>query len=159
MRPTILALDLEGTLISNAVSQIPRPGLWNFLERAQASFQQLVMFTAVARPVARRVAALLSDEGFAPVWFRDIPCIDWTGSTKDLRFVSPILGETLLLDDQISYVREDQRAFWIEVPEFEPPYPPSDAGLEIALSRIEARVLQLVSPADQRTHDGPNKDI
>lgn len=27
MKPTILAMDLEGTLISNAVSQIPRPGL------------------------------------------------------------------------------------------------------------------------------------
>ena len=27
MRPTILALDLEGTLISNAVSLIPRPGV------------------------------------------------------------------------------------------------------------------------------------
>lgn len=31
MRPTVLALDLEGTLISNAMSQIPRPGLHAFL--------------------------------------------------------------------------------------------------------------------------------
>jgi hypothetical protein len=34
MKPTILALDLEGTLISNAISQIPRPGLHCFLEDA-----------------------------------------------------------------------------------------------------------------------------
>lgn len=31
MTPTILAMDLEGTLISNVVSQIPRPGLLDFL--------------------------------------------------------------------------------------------------------------------------------
>lgn len=47
MRPTILALDLEGTLISNAVSQIPRPGLYSFLEHVQGQFDQLVMFTTV----------------------------------------------------------------------------------------------------------------
>ena len=28
----VIALDLEGTLISNAHSQIPRPGLYRFLE-------------------------------------------------------------------------------------------------------------------------------
>jgi hypothetical protein len=32
MRISVLALDLEGTLISNAVSQFPRPGLLAFLE-------------------------------------------------------------------------------------------------------------------------------
>ena len=47
MRPTILALDLEGTLISNAVSQIPRSGLYEFLEYAQGQFDELVMFTTV----------------------------------------------------------------------------------------------------------------
>lgn len=36
VRPTILALDLEGTLISNAISQIPRPGLKTFLEDMRA---------------------------------------------------------------------------------------------------------------------------
>jgi hypothetical protein len=28
----VIALDLEGTLISNARRQIPRPGLYQFLE-------------------------------------------------------------------------------------------------------------------------------
>ncbi len=47
MKPTILALDLEGTLISNAISQIPRPGLYRFQEDIQLLFDQLMMFTTV----------------------------------------------------------------------------------------------------------------
>jgi hypothetical protein len=42
-----IALDLEGTLISNAVSQFPRPGLFTFLEYCHKSFDRLVIFTAV----------------------------------------------------------------------------------------------------------------
>jgi hypothetical protein len=41
-----IALDLEGTLISNAVSQFPRPGLFTFLEYCHENFR-LVIFTAV----------------------------------------------------------------------------------------------------------------
>jgi hypothetical protein len=49
------ALDLEGTLISNAVSQFPRPGLFIFLEYCHQNFvgvasrfeTRLVIFTAV----------------------------------------------------------------------------------------------------------------
>lgn len=39
-KATTLALDLEGTLISNAVSQISRPGLYSFLEYCRNSFPQ-----------------------------------------------------------------------------------------------------------------------
>jgi hypothetical protein len=49
MKPTVLALDLEGTLISNAISQIPRPGLHRFALDVQSQFNQLVMFTTVPR--------------------------------------------------------------------------------------------------------------
>jgi hypothetical protein len=37
-RIKVLALDLEGTLISNAMSQIPRPGLYDFLEKVNNLF-------------------------------------------------------------------------------------------------------------------------
>lgn len=53
MRPSILALDLEGTLISNAVSQIPRPGLYEFLESAKSLFEGLVIFTTVPESTLR----------------------------------------------------------------------------------------------------------
>jgi hypothetical protein len=38
IRPTVLAVDLEGTLISNTMSQIPRPGLFMFLSRCPRCF-------------------------------------------------------------------------------------------------------------------------
>jgi hypothetical protein len=46
--PRVLALDLEGTLISNAASQIPRPGLYEFLASCQQLFQRIVIFTTVS---------------------------------------------------------------------------------------------------------------
>ncbi len=44
----VLALDLEGTLISNAMSQIARPGLRNFLEFCGRTFSRIVIYTALA---------------------------------------------------------------------------------------------------------------
>src|SRR5690606_29950088 len=67
--PKVLALDLEGTLISNAVSQIPRPGLFDFLTRCRDSFSRIVMFTTVSEKRFRDIAGLLVKEGFAPTWF------------------------------------------------------------------------------------------
>ncbi|MGD9830135.1 MAG: hypothetical protein AB7E70_06365 [Hyphomicrobiaceae bacterium] len=45
--PRVLALDLEGTLISNAMSCIPRPGLFAFLEGCREMFARVVLFAAV----------------------------------------------------------------------------------------------------------------
>lgn len=73
MKPTILALDLEGTLISNAISQIPVPGLYWFLEEIHALFDQLAMFTTVPEDRFRSIAALLAREGSAPAWFMELP--------------------------------------------------------------------------------------
>jgi hypothetical protein len=61
----VLALDLEGTLISNAMSQIPRPGLANFLTRCAEIFPRIVMFTTVKEDRFRRIARLLVDEKVA----------------------------------------------------------------------------------------------
>jgi hypothetical protein len=69
MRPSILALDLEGTLISNAVSQIPRPGLRDFLDYARTTFDEVVLFTTVSRHMSLRIALLLAEEGHVPGWF------------------------------------------------------------------------------------------
>jgi hypothetical protein len=59
-----IALDLEGTLISNAVSQFPRPGLFTFLEYCHQNFvgiasrfeNRLVIFTAVNEVRFRSIA-------------------------------------------------------------------------------------------------------
>lgn len=83
-RPNILALDLEGTLISNATSQIPRPGLNDFLIRCHEIFPRIVMYTTVSEARFRPIAELLVDEDQAPGWFAQIEYVWWKGTTKDL---------------------------------------------------------------------------
>lgn len=140
MRPTILAMDLEGTLISNAVSQIPRPGLHEFLESAKSLFDGLVIFTTVPEPRFREIAGLLACEGAVPGWFTDLPYIDWTGPTKDLAYVSQTIGSAWLLDDYAPYVQPGQEHCWIPVQLFCSPYLGDDAGLTFAIATIRKRL-------------------
>ena len=94
--PRVLALDLEGTLISNAMSQIPRPGLFAFLEKCRELFPRVVMFTTVKEERFRKIAHLLVEENVAPTWFASVEYVTWEGKTKDLSFV---------LDAEIQEVR------------------------------------------------------
>lgn len=143
VRPTILALDLEGTLISNAISQIPRPGLYRFLEDIQGNFERLVMFTTVPEDRFRTIATLLAAEGSAPDWFARLHCICWSGKTKDLRDVSRRLGDALLLDDYRPYVHLGQERFWVHIPSFESPYTLDDNGLSFARQKLLERIVAL----------------
>lgn len=126
-------MDLEGTLISNAISQIARPGLAEFLAGARLQFETLVMFTTVPEARFRSIAELLVRERSAPEWFADIHFVQWSGKTKDLSFVSKRIGDALLLDDYAPYVHLGQEHLWIEVPLFASPYAMSDDGLSVAL--------------------------
>jgi hypothetical protein len=58
-KPITIALDLEGTLISNAVSQIPRLGLCLFLKYYYENFFRIVIFTAVKELKFREVSKIL----------------------------------------------------------------------------------------------------
>lgn len=139
--PTVLALDLEGTLISNAMSQIPRPGLFNFLERCRQMFPRVVMFTTVKEERFREIASLLVSEGTAPPWFANIEFVVWTGETKDISFIpGATVGECLLVDDFEGYLHPGQASRWIPVECFSHPYPADDKGLDEALREIRLRL-------------------
>lgn len=140
MKPTTLALHLEGTLISNAVSQIPRPGLFQFLEHVRLQFVQQVLFTTVPEPLAREICELLAGEGAAPPWFASIRCSSWDGPTKDPRFLASEASPALQLDDHVSYVHPGQEHQWVEIPLFGSPYPGDDIGLSLARLRIDERL-------------------
>ncbi len=142
-KPTILAMDLEGTLISNAVSQIPRPGLFSFLESMRGQFDQLVLFTTVPEPLVRKICGQLVAEASAPPWFAQLPYTSWDGPTKDLRFVASDASSVLLLDDHAPYVHPGQQCQWLEIPLFGSPYPDDDAGLELATLQIYRRIATL----------------
>ncbi len=127
----VLALDLEGTLISNAMSQIPRPGLHPFLEQCRTLFSRVAVFTTVSEERFRQIARTLVSEGHAPEWFAGLEYVRWKGATKDLGFIPGIRwNQALLLDDHEGYVHPGQEAQWIRVAQFEPPYSDQDDELQ-----------------------------
>jgi len=120
-----LALDLEGTLISNAMSQFPRNGLYDFLETCWLMFgaDNIVMFTTVDEKLFREIAHRLYREKHVPEWFTTIRYINWMGDRKDLCFVNNIEPErVILVDDYEGYIHLIHRDQWVAIKQFEHPY-------------------------------------
>ena len=127
----VLALDLEGTLISNAVSVFPRPGLREFLDFCHEAFDKVVLFTSVPENRARKIIQFLADEDLAPAWFRDIEYVVWNGEYKDLNFVIGFTPkEVLLIDDQERYIHPEQKEQWLPIQEYVYPYSDNDQVLK-----------------------------
>ncbi len=140
----VLALDLEGTLISNAVSQFPRPGLWSFLEFCRSTFARVVIYTAVGKARSLDIMRGLAQRKEAPAWFADLEYIVWEGEHKDLSFVPGAdPDEVLLVDDRPAYVLPGQEAQWVPINPFCAPYAEDDRELE----RLTA-VLGALAPAE-----------
>ena len=136
----VLALDLEGTLISNAVTQFPRPGLIDFLEQCRALVPRVVMYTTVREHRFRAIAATLVAEGSAPAWFQTMEYVDWEGATKDLAFIRGAdLSRTLLVDDCADYVHPGQEENWLPIGQFAPPYAEEDGELSRLVSVLRER--------------------
>ncbi|MCB9643765.1 MAG: hypothetical protein H6728_11890 [Myxococcales bacterium] len=132
--PRLVALDLEGTLVSNAMSLFPRPCLYEFLDFCHASFSEVVLFTAVRTQRARRCLETLVEAGDAPSWVAKMPIVHWQGARKDLRFVreqfpSYKIGEMLLVEDLEDYVEPQQRGLWVAICPWVSPYPSDDREL------------------------------
>jgi predicted protein tyrosine phosphatase len=144
-RETVLALDLEGTLISNAVSQFPRPGLYAFLEFCREQFERLVLYTAVRDAVGEAIVRTLVTENTVPEWFLNVPFVSWDGHLKDLCNVPDARPrDCLLIDDNRDYVVDDQVAQWIPIAKYESPYPDTDREL--------ARVGQVIAERFRRAN-------
>ncbi len=113
----VLALDLERTLVDDALSGRPRPGLADFLAFCDARFARVAIFTTVEEPVAREVVVGLAESGHVPPSLLDrLEYIQWVGEHKDLRFVPGATpGEVLLVDDDAGWIRPDQREQWISI--------------------------------------------
>jgi hypothetical protein len=164
-----LALDLEDTLITPIISATndpdaplgtywPRAGLRDFLEWAGERFD-LVVYTGVPQPKARKVLHELSAKGTAPEWFAEVPVFvarDGAGNeqppsveaalagaaederVKDLKRVGP-LGTVILLDDNPwTYVPKEQRQFCVVIDQI---YEPGEA--DTALMEARQRILDL----------------
>lgn len=139
-----LALDLEGTLISTAVSQFPRPGLHDFLERYRLLFPRMVIFTSVPEQRFRDIAERLVRDSSAPEWFAAIEYVHWHGPTKDLGFVPGCNPkDVLLVDDYTGYLHPGQEHQWVPVKSFHDPTldTPGNGALIQLLHELERRVL------------------
>jgi hypothetical protein len=131
-----IALDIEGTLISNAISQFPRPGLFHFLEDCRA-LGNVVFFTSVPPRKVEEIIGTLVSEGAAPPWVRDCPVVPWSGTgCKDLRLVSPNgISHSVLVDDVEENACAGQRNRLVLVEQFDP-RTTGDLELQNALEKI-----------------------
>ena len=138
----VIALDLEGTLISNAMSQIARPGLHDFLEESKRLCSRIVIFTTVKEDLFYEIAETLVNEGYVPAWFKEIEYVRWTGEKKDLKFIKNVdPAQVILIDDYIGYVCEEQKAQWIEISQFGHPYSDGDNELKSVLTKLKEYAL------------------
>ena len=148
MKHHTLALDLEGTLISNAVSAFPRPGLLDFLSFCRETFDRVVIFTSVPETAARRIMGILAVEGSAPAWFADLELfVCERHMQKDLERIGPP-GDVWLVDDQEAYILPGQRNQWISIHEFMPPFTQMDEEL----THVEVQILKKLSQSNERGH-------
>jgi hypothetical protein len=113
----VLALDLERTLISDALGAEPRPGLFEFLIFCQARFERLALFTCVEEADARAVLGQLARSGHVPAEFLGrLEYVEWQGEHKDLRLIANSnLDEVLLIDDDPGWAHPDQREQYVAV--------------------------------------------
>jgi hypothetical protein len=113
----ILALDLERTLVDDALSARPRPGLLGFLTFCHERFERVALFTTVEEADAREVVGDLARRGHLPPGLLErLEYVDWSGEYKDLGFVPDAVTEAVLLvDDDGGWVRPDQRSRWVAI--------------------------------------------
>jgi hypothetical protein len=127
----VLALDLERTLIDDALSGRPRPGLRDFLEFCGERFGRVAVFSTVEEADAREVLSDLAARGFIPPGlFARLEFVNWCGEHKDLGFVPDAApAEVVLVDDDAGWVRPDQRRQWVPVAAW-------DGGPDAELARV-----------------------
>lgn len=140
MSKKIIALDLEGTLISNAISQIPRPHLFSFLEECKTLSDDIVLFTTVNEKRTRDILNLLINENTIPEWVTGLKYINWKGNKKDLYFICDDINKVFLIDDVKEYIKEEQLEHWIEIKQFESPYSDNDNELIKTLDIIKTKL-------------------
>lgn len=141
-----IALDLEGTLISNAMSQIPRPGLYSFIEKCAKCTSNLVLYSAVNPDRCRKIIQVLAQEGDVPIWFAEINIVNWDyrnhRAKKDLRLIQTNWTRGILVDDIEDYVAAEQLSSWVSISNYDG-YTKNDDELERVAGVIAQRAREL----------------
>jgi uncharacterized membrane protein YheB (UPF0754 family) len=124
----ILALDLEHTLISSAVTCFIRPHLNDFLDWSIENFDEVVLFTTVSSEHVKNIQNKLFKMGDTNKTFQELRCIEWPRiGLKDLSFVSANWQNVMMVDDlPEAYSIEAQRPQWVEIRPFDPRFPDAE---------------------------------
>lgn len=146
-----IALDLEGTLISDETTRIPRPGLYDFLEACK-ELGRVMIYTMVDEETAEEITLELSSKGFAPNWFSGVEWVDWFSHDTDFKDLDLIRGSdakhAILVDDHLGFVKPGQEHIWIPI-NFFYPQDSNDAELENALWKLKRKIKKLTGkPVD-----------
>ena len=139
-----VALDLEGVLVSSAVSLFPRAGLHDFFLGLRDLGAHIAMSTTVPETRVRPILHLLAAEGSVPGWAASLPCVPWDGPYKDLRWVArvipgAVLSRTLLVEDTPAVVPPGQESQWVRTRPYEPPFTTDDGELRRVLGVVRMR--------------------
>lgn len=142
MHIKVIALDLEATLIDNAMSGRPRNGLYEFLAFCDSHFSRVAIYTTVQEDDAREVVEELVNTGHWPRQLSDrLEFIDWSGEHKDLRFIpNAHPEEILLIDDDAAWVSADQKCQFI-------PIAPWDGYPDSELTRVQKHLTNVIKGA------------
>jgi len=152
-RFAFLALGLEGTLVSNVVDQISRPGLFRFVGHCSLMFDEVVVFTRVPEDQFRAMASRLVEQSYAPGFLSSMRHVHCTDGKKDLKRIPPFACEamTLLVDHAADPVVPGEATSLLPVPLFEPCTRMIDATLPSLLPQLARHVVSW-------RWDGPTKE-
>jgi hypothetical protein len=135
----VIALDLEGTLISNGISQFARPNLSKFLNELIACVDEIVIYSTLATSKILKVFERLESENEVPSWLSQCRIIEWCGGCKSLSRVTENRNVLVfLIDDFEGYVCPEDRYGWFEVPSFTSPYDERPGVLAEVLQEVQA---------------------
>jgi hypothetical protein len=138
----VITLDLEGTLISSAVSQFPRPYVRQFLDFCLSTGKKLMWLTAVNPEKVQGIVQLLAEEGYFPEAALDIEHVEWIGRSafKDLELTGYPPEQVVAIDDWKPIYLPEHHSQVIQVECFQAPYSELDEGLLAAQRQLATRL-------------------
>jgi len=139
--PVAISLDLEGTILTNALEAHPRPGLAEFMDWCHRRFDRIFVYTCVERRVTEDILAKLVYEGAIDAEVVDrMEYVEWSrgfdGARKDLRRCAFPVECNVILDDMPLWIVPDQRHRWVPAPDYNEA-DPTDRFLTMAPDRVE----------------------
>ncbi len=148
----VVALDLEGTLISSAVRPVPRPYLNHFLSYCMKTFNNVVIYSSVKKERVDSVWSELFVQGFIPEELREIKSVHWKGRYKNLKFIKGFEPKQIvLIDDTEAWIEPSQKSQWIKIKQWSYPFSNNDQELKRIIALLKLTHEQIHPTSDSNS--------